>query len=190
MSSVYFDPEVGGSGLTVSDDNNPATSLAIFGWKTRLVPAFSNVVAVATFLKTKATAAAGSAAEALGYRNAAAASADSASASATAAAASAGAAAASAAVFLASAPKTASFSALAGVRYRVDNSADGILATLPPAPAVDGWVGFTMLGGDKQWSIDPGTNPIGGESGVLVVDRYHGAFALRFVGGIKGWVLE
>lgn len=47
MSSVYFDPAVGGNGSTVTDDSSPTTGLANGGHRTRFVPALSQVVAVA-----------------------------------------------------------------------------------------------------------------------------------------------
>ncbi|MEN9885487.1 MAG: hypothetical protein RL758_65 [Pseudomonadota bacterium] len=68
MSSVYFDPAVGGNGTTVSDDSNPSTGLANGGHRTRFVPALAQVVAVAGNTVTKAQ-------EALASANAAAASA-------------------------------------------------------------------------------------------------------------------
>ena len=46
-NTVYFDPAVGGTGLTVTDDGNPITGLDNDGHRERLVPAFSNVVLVA-----------------------------------------------------------------------------------------------------------------------------------------------
>ena len=46
-NTAYFDPAVGGSGLTVTDDGNPTTGLDNDGHRERLVPAFSNVVLVA-----------------------------------------------------------------------------------------------------------------------------------------------
>ena len=46
-NTVYFDPVVGGTGLTVTDDGNPITGLDNDGHRERLVPAFSNVVLVA-----------------------------------------------------------------------------------------------------------------------------------------------
>ena len=49
-NTVYFDPAVGGSGLTVTDDGNPTTGLDNDGHRERLVPAFSNVVQVAKFV--------------------------------------------------------------------------------------------------------------------------------------------
>lgn len=49
-NTVYFDPAVGGTGLTVTDDGNPATGLDNDGHRERLVPAFSNVVQVAKFI--------------------------------------------------------------------------------------------------------------------------------------------
>ena len=55
MASVTFPPEVGGSGLTVTDDANPTTGLANNGHRARFVPALSQVVAVAGNTVTKAT---------------------------------------------------------------------------------------------------------------------------------------
>ena len=49
-NTVYFDPVVGGTGLTVTDDGNPTTGLDNDGHRERLVPAFSNVVQVAKFI--------------------------------------------------------------------------------------------------------------------------------------------
>lgn len=47
MVSVTFPPEVGGSGLTVTDGANPTTGLANGGHRARFVPALAQVVAVA-----------------------------------------------------------------------------------------------------------------------------------------------
>ena len=47
MESVTFPPEVGGSGLTVTDDANPTTGLANGGHRAHFVPALAQVVAVA-----------------------------------------------------------------------------------------------------------------------------------------------
>lgn len=47
MASVTFPPEVGGDGLTVTDDANPTTGLANGGHRARFVPTLSQVVAVA-----------------------------------------------------------------------------------------------------------------------------------------------
>ena len=49
-NTVYFDPAVGGTGLTVTDDGNHTTGLDNDGHRERLVPAFSNVVQVAKFV--------------------------------------------------------------------------------------------------------------------------------------------
>ena len=50
MVSVTFPPEVGGSGLTVTDDANPTTGLANNGHRARFVPALAQVVAVARYV--------------------------------------------------------------------------------------------------------------------------------------------
>ena len=49
-NTVYFDPVVGGTGLTVTDDGNHTTGLDNDGHRERPVPAFSNVVQVAKFV--------------------------------------------------------------------------------------------------------------------------------------------
>ena len=46
-NTAYFDPAVGGSGLTVTDDGNPTTGLDNDGHRERFVPALAQVVAVA-----------------------------------------------------------------------------------------------------------------------------------------------
>lgn len=50
MASVNFPPDVGGSGLTVTDDANPTTGLANGGHRARFVPALAQVVAVARYV--------------------------------------------------------------------------------------------------------------------------------------------
>jgi hypothetical protein len=54
MSSVQFDPSVGGDGSTVTDDSNPTTGLAAGGFRTRLVPAFLQFVNIANWVKGRA----------------------------------------------------------------------------------------------------------------------------------------
>lgn len=73
-NTVYFDPAVGGTGLTVTDDGNPTTGLDNDGHRVRFVPALSQVVAVASNTVTKATEAAASAVAAANSATAAAAS--------------------------------------------------------------------------------------------------------------------
>ena len=64
MSSVYFDPAVGGDGSTVTDDSNPTTGLANGGHRARFVPALAQMIGVGSFVLTKAGEAAADAAEA------------------------------------------------------------------------------------------------------------------------------
>lgn len=64
MSSVYFDPAVGGDGSTVTDDSNPTTGLANGGHRARFVPALAQTIGVGNFVLTKAGEAAADAAEA------------------------------------------------------------------------------------------------------------------------------
>lgn len=54
MTQVYFDPAVGGSGLTVSDDNDPSTGLGNGGHRLRFVPALNQMVAVGNFINGRA----------------------------------------------------------------------------------------------------------------------------------------
>jgi hypothetical protein len=77
MSSVTFSTSVGGDGSTVTDDNNATTGLREGGWKTRFVPCFTQQVAVANYIVTKAGEAATSATNAASSATAAAASYDS-----------------------------------------------------------------------------------------------------------------
>lgn len=63
-NTVYFDPAVGGTGLTVTDDGNPTTGLDNDGHRERLVPAFSNVVLVAQHVVDTASGVGTSVAEA------------------------------------------------------------------------------------------------------------------------------
>ena len=77
MSSVTFDVAVGGDGSTVTDDNNATTGLREGGWKTRFVPCFTQQVAVANYIVTKASEASASATAASSSATAAAASYDS-----------------------------------------------------------------------------------------------------------------
>lgn len=71
MASVTFSASVGGDGSTVTDDSNETTGLANYGYTTRLVPAFSNIVNVASYTGAQATAAAASASAAAGSANSA-----------------------------------------------------------------------------------------------------------------------
>ena len=121
MAGVWFDPAVGGDGSTVTDDAHPATGLQNYGWVVRFVPALTQQVAVAAWMKdwtlvqktaidasataagTSATDAAASAQAAANSAGAASASATSAGASATTAATQAGQASASATAAAASA---------------------------------------------------------------------------------------
>jgi len=64
MSSVYFDPAVGGDGSTVSDDSNPSTGLANGGHRSLFVPALAQMIGVGNFVLIKAGEAAADAAEA------------------------------------------------------------------------------------------------------------------------------
>ena len=54
VNTVYFDPAVGGTGLTVSDDGNKQTGLDANGHRVRFVPALQNLVYIGAFVKQRA----------------------------------------------------------------------------------------------------------------------------------------
>lgn len=54
VNTVYFDPAVGGTGLTVSDDGNPVSGLDADGHRVRFVPALQNLVYIGNFVKQRA----------------------------------------------------------------------------------------------------------------------------------------
>ena len=54
VNTVYFDPAVGGTGLTVSDDGNNLTGLDADGHRVRFVPALQNLVYIGAFVKQRA----------------------------------------------------------------------------------------------------------------------------------------
>ena len=53
VNTVYFDPAVGGTGLTVSDDGNPQFGLDADGHRVRFVPALQNLVYIGAFVKQR-----------------------------------------------------------------------------------------------------------------------------------------
>lgn len=55
MASVTFSTGLGGDGSTVTDDTNPTTGLAGYGYTVRLVPAFGQILNLANFAKAKVT---------------------------------------------------------------------------------------------------------------------------------------
>jgi hypothetical protein len=56
VNTVYFDPAVGGTGLTVSDDGDPIRGLDNDGHRVRFVPALQNLVYIGNFVKQRAAA--------------------------------------------------------------------------------------------------------------------------------------
>jgi hypothetical protein len=54
VNTVYFDPAVGGTGLTVSDDGDPIRGLDNDGHRVRFVPALQNLVYIGNFVKQRA----------------------------------------------------------------------------------------------------------------------------------------
>jgi hypothetical protein len=73
-STVTFPTAVGGDGSTVTDDSSATTGLANGGFRTRLVPMFAQIIAIANYLLGKADAAATSATNAAESEGSAAAS--------------------------------------------------------------------------------------------------------------------
>lgn len=67
MTSVTWSVSLGGDGSTVDDTSDPTTGLDNYGYASRLVPAFSNLLNVATYTQGRATAAASSATDAANY---------------------------------------------------------------------------------------------------------------------------
>ena len=54
VNTVYFDPAVGGTGLTVTDDGHPQFGLDNDGHRVRFVPALQNLVYIGAFVKQRA----------------------------------------------------------------------------------------------------------------------------------------
>ena len=137
MSSVTFSTGVGGDGSTVTDDNNATTGLRDGGWKTRFVPCFTQQVAVANYIVTKAgeasTSASNAAASAINATNNGAAQVTLAAAQVTLATAQANAAAAS-----------------------YDSFDDRYLGSKTSAPSVDN-DGNTLLVGALYWNSTAST---------------------------------
>lgn len=73
--TVTFSTDVGGDGTTITNDRNATTGIKGGGHVARFVKCLSQMVAVATFVKTRAVEVADNAGAALIYKNAAAASA-------------------------------------------------------------------------------------------------------------------
>lgn len=69
MASVTFSTGLGGDGSTVTDDADPTTGLAGYGYTVRLVPALGQVIGVANYTKGRAEAAAASVQAAANYAN-------------------------------------------------------------------------------------------------------------------------
>lgn len=67
MTSVTWSVSLGGDGSTVDDTADPNTGLDNYGYASRLVPAFSNLLNVATYTQGRAVAAAASAVDASNY---------------------------------------------------------------------------------------------------------------------------
>ena len=69
VNTVYFDPAVGGTGLTVSDDGHPQFGLDNNGHRVRFVPALQNLVYIGAFVKQRADEVMGVLDEAIAAKN-------------------------------------------------------------------------------------------------------------------------
>lgn len=69
VNTVYFDPAVGGTGLTVSDDGNNQTGLDADGHRVRFVPALQNIVYIGAFVKQRVDEVMGVLDEAIAAKN-------------------------------------------------------------------------------------------------------------------------
>ena len=69
VNTVYFDPAVGGTGLTVSDDGDPVRGLDADGHRVRFVPALQNIVYIGAFVKQRADEVMGVLDEAIAAKN-------------------------------------------------------------------------------------------------------------------------
>lgn len=63
MTSFFSDPAVGGDGSTTTDDANAATGLDNGGFRTRLLPMFTQIISVANWIKTNGSGYVASAAQ-------------------------------------------------------------------------------------------------------------------------------
>jgi hypothetical protein len=163
-NTVTFPTNVGGDGSTVTDDSNATTGLANGGFRARLLPMFTQVVNIATWVIAQVAAAAASAANAL-------ASAQAANTSAGNASTSAGAASTSAANALASAQAAAASSPLPSVTGNAGKilSTDGstsIWKTLTQLLAS----GATFGGKAHFTAMDTASAALGNASGAVSID--------------------
>lgn len=60
-NTVNFPPAIGGDGSTVTDDSNPTTGLANGGFRTRLLPMFTNIINVVNWMIAQGNALVGQA---------------------------------------------------------------------------------------------------------------------------------
>lgn len=72
--------------------------------------------------------------------------------------------------------------------YVVDNTASGIILTLPAAPTAQTSLRFTSLKKTNSWQLDPGVENINGVAGVMTVDIF-GGFDLVYINSTVGWVV-
>lgn len=72
--------------------------------------------------------------------------------------------------------------------YVVDNTASGIMLTLPTTPTAQTSLRFTSLKKTNSWQLDPGVENINGVAGVMTVDIF-GGFELVYINSAVGWVV-
>jgi hypothetical protein len=163
-NTVTFPPAVGGDGSTVTDDSNATTGLANGGFRVRLLPMFTQIIAIANFVLGKANAAATSAGNAATSETNAGNSATAASTSATAAGTSATNAANSAAAAAASAPLP-SLTGNSG-KWLTNNGTASLWQTLTQMLAS----GATFGGKAHFTAMDTASTALGNVSGAVSID--------------------
>jgi hypothetical protein len=163
-NTVTFPSAVGGDGSTVTDDSSATTGLANGGFRVRLLPMFTQIIAIANWILGAATAAGASATSAAASASAASGSASAASGSAGAASTSASNAAASAAAAAASSPLP-SVTGNAGKILSTDGSTS-LWKTLTQLLAS----GATFGGKAHFTATDSASTALGNVSGAVNID--------------------
>lgn len=163
-NQVTFPTNVGGDGSTVTDDSNATTGLANGGFRVRLLPMFTQIIAIANWILTTASAVSTYATNAFNSAAAASTSAGNASTSAGAAATSASNAAASAVAAAASAPLP-SLTGNSG-KWLTNNGTTSLWQTLTQMLAS----GATFGGKAHLTAMDTASTPLGNVSGAVNID--------------------
>jgi hypothetical protein len=163
-NTVTFPPAVGGDGSTVTDDSNATTGLANGGFRVRLLPMFTQIIAIANWILGTASTVSTNAGNAAASASAANTSAGNAASSASAANTSAGNAAASAAAAAASSPLP-SVTGNSG-KWLTNNGTAASWATLNALAKT----GDTATGKMHFTAMDTASTALGSVSGTVNID--------------------